>query len=106
MNTKITAVYCRIHSEDKQAIDDQIAEINKYCSNNNLEATYYVDQGLNADYEKQPQFMKLHNDVLKGKIGKNCPNILISKYNFDKYQSDVKDVVEISLEQLKTFFFT
>lgn len=70
MNTKITAVYCRIHSEDKQAIDDQIAEINKYCSNNNLEATYYVDQGLNADYEKQPQFMKLHNDVLKGKIGK------------------------------------
>ena len=70
MNTKITAVYLRIHSEDKQAIDDQIGEMNKYCSINNLEATYYVDQGLDADYKKQPQFKKLHNDVLKGRISK------------------------------------
>ena len=70
MNTKITAVYLRIHSEDKQAKDDQIDEMNKYCSINNLEAAYYVDQGLEADYKKQPQFKKLHNDVLKGRISK------------------------------------
>ena len=77
MSDKKTAAYIRISTDKKQKIDSQLADVEEYCSNHGIEATFYVDEGFTGNDTERPEFQRLQEDVFKGRINK----IIISRLN-------------------------
>ena len=68
MSNKIIAAYIRISTDKKQKVDSQVADIEEYCENHSLEPKFYIDEGFTGNNVDRPAFLRLQEDVFKGRV--------------------------------------
>lgn len=68
---KLTALYSRSATEDKQAVDKQMTRLNSYCEENNIQNfKHYIDNHQSGANLDRPAFKELIDDLKAGKIDK------------------------------------
>ncbi|GGC97693.1 recombinase family protein [Enterococcus wangshanyuanii] len=68
---KLTALYSRSATDDKQAIDKQMTELNNYCEENNIQNfKHYIDNNESGANLNRPAFKEVMQDLEAGKIDK------------------------------------
>ena len=66
---KLTALYSRSATNNKQAIDKQITELNSYCEENNIQNfKHYMDNHQSGANLDRPAFKEMMQDLKAGKI--------------------------------------
>lgn len=67
---KLIALYSRSATDDKEAIDKQMAELTKYCADNNIEDfKHYVDNNQSGISRNRPALNQLIKDLRANEIG-------------------------------------
>lgn len=87
---KLTALYSRSATDDKQAIDKQITELNSYCEENNIQNfKHYIDNNESGANLNCPAFKELMQVLESGKIDK----IIVT--NISRISRNLSEIVQI-----------
>lgn len=93
-NFKI-GVYVRVSTDEQvekgHSLDDQIYKIEKYADSKEYDIIdYYKEEGKSGKNTKdRPEYLRMTNDILKGKINAICV------YKLDRLTRNIKDLEEL-----------
>ena len=101
---KITALYSRSATDDKQAIDKQVTKLNSYCEENNIQNfKHYIDNHQSGANLDRPAFKELLQDLEAGKIDKIIvTNITRISRNFSEVAQIIHNQIEPNNAKLIT----
>ncbi|MBP1046223.1 recombinase family protein [Enterococcus sp. BWM-S5] len=93
---KLTALYSRSATADKQAIDKQMTKLNNYCEEKNIQKfKHYIDNHQSGANLDRPAIKELLQDLEAGKIDR----IIVT--NISRISRNLSGVAQIILCQIE-----